>query len=285
MASPTVLRRRIGNELRKMRDERKMPGASVAKAMGWSDSKLSRIESGESPLSDKDAKSILVHYDIPESEIRQFLTLVRRSRQPGWWHSYGDALPRWFQTYIGFEDDASSIRDWQPESIPGLLQTEAYASEVIRAANIELTPDEIEQRAAARTQRQEILDRPNPPRLWSILNESALRRIVGSRSLMREQLLHLVTMAETRPNVTVQVLSFEVGAHAGMGYNFTILSYSDIPGSVVYSEDGTSAVYLDKEPDVARYEDSFQRLVAASTSPERSLAWIKEIAERYGKDA
>lgn len=286
MDSPTVLKRRLGTELRKMRRGKKLTALQVAESFGWSESKVSRIESGKSPLSDKDARSLLGLYGIENSEeVQQFVNLVRKSRQQGWWHSYGDALPDWFKAFVGFETDASAIRTYQAELVPGLLQTKAYAFEVIRAMNPDESADESENRASLRFERQEILGRkdPAPPRLWTILNESVLRRVVGSGTVMAGQLNHLADLVDSHPGVTVQILPFDAGAHASMGYSFSILSFSDVPGSIAYTEALTSATYIDKEQDLVRHEEIFQRLMAASVQPEKSVSWLRDTAREYDR--
>jgi hypothetical protein len=256
----------------------------VAKSLTWSESKVSRIEGGKSPLSDKDAKLLLNEYGVQDpQEIRQFVDLVRRSRQNGWWHSYGDALPEWFKPYLGFEADAAQMLIYETELVHGLLQTERYAQAVIRSMSQAPSADEIDRRASARLQRQEILTRDVPPKVWVVLNEAVIHRVIASRDVMREQLHHLADVVESNPSVTVQILPFEAGAHASMGYSFSILSFDDVPGSLVYSEQLTSAVYMDKTTDVSRHEEIFQQLVAASTRPDSSVAWLKETAERFGK--
>jgi transcriptional regulator with XRE-family HTH domain len=285
-ANPTVLKRRLGRELRNLRQTKNLTAAQVAKSLNWSESKVSRIEGGKSPLSDKDARALLGLYGVDKSEeVQQFVGLVRRSRQEGWWHSYGDALPDWFKAFVGFEADASEIRIYQNELIPGLLQTKAYAFEVIRAMNPEETTEQVENRASLRFERQEILGRkePAPPRIWTILNESALRRSVGSGMVMAEQLNHVANLVDEHPGVTVQILPFDAGAHASMGYNFSILSFSDVPGSIAYTEALTSATYIDKELDLGRHDQIFQRLMAASVRPEKSVSWLRETARDYDR--
>uniref|UniRef100_A0AAU3I7V2 Helix-turn-helix domain-containing protein n=1 Tax=Streptomyces sp. NBC_01393 TaxID=2903851 RepID=A0AAU3I7V2_9ACTN len=284
MASPTVLKRRLGAELRKMRHGKSLTALQVADSFGWSESKVSRIESGKSPLSDQDAKKLLGMYGVEDpEEVKQFVNLVRRSRQNGWWHSYGDALPEWFKAYLGFEGDAATILIYETELVHGLFQTEPYAQAVIRSMSKALSADEVDRRASARLQRQEIFTRENPPKVWVILNEAVIQRVVGSREVMREQLISLANTVDKHPNVTVQVLPFDAGAHASMGYSFSILSFEDTPGSLVYSEQLTSAVYLDKDSEVSRHTEIFQELVAASTRPDSSVQWIKEKAEGYAK--
>jgi transcriptional regulator with XRE-family HTH domain len=280
--SPTVLKRRLGAELRKMRRAQNLTTAQVSKALGWSESKVSRIETGKSPLSDQDAKLLLAQYGVEKAEeVRQFISLVRKSRQNGWWHSFGDALPEWFKPYLGFETDAASIWTYQNELVPGLLQTERYAQAVIRSTEVSFSSEEVETRASARVQRQDILTSDNAPKLWAVLNEAVIRRVVGSPVIMQEQLNALADVAYSLPNVTVQVLPFDAGAHVSMGYSFSYLSFEDVPGSIVYSEGITSGTYFDKPSDLSRHEDMFQRLVAASERPEKSITMIRNIAEEF----
>ncbi|MFB6888559.1 helix-turn-helix domain-containing protein [Kitasatospora sp. NPDC056327] len=282
MDSPTVLRRRLGGELGKLRAARGMAAKDVAAALGWSASKLSRIESGSVPLQDRDASKLLAYYGVDDPEqVKQFVSLTRQSRQQGWWHAYGDALPDWFRAYIGLETDAAKIETFQCELVPGLLQTEDYARQVIRATNPEESAEDIERRVALRMERQQILDRVQPPRFWAIVGEAVLRRIVGSATIMGDQLDHMAGMAEERPNITIQVLPFSAGAHAAMGSSFSILSFSDIPGRVAYSEVTTSSIYTDRPAEIARHEDTFRRLMASSVQPERSVSWLRDVAEEY----
>jgi transcriptional regulator with XRE-family HTH domain len=280
--SPTVLKRRLGAELRKMRRARNLTTAQVAKELGWSESKVSRIETGKSPLSDQDAKLLLAQYGVEKAEeVRQFIALTRKSRQNGWWHSFGDALPEWFKPYLGFEADAASIWTYQNELVPGLLQTLGYAQAVIRSTELDFSAEEVETRASARVQRQDILTSDAPPKVWAVLNEAVIRRVVGSPGIMHEQLTALADVADSLPNVTVQVLPFDAGAHVAMGYSFSYLSFEDVPGSIVYSEGITSGTYFDKPSDLSRHEDMFQRLVAASERPEKSLTMIRNVAEEF----
>ncbi|GAA1390221.1 helix-turn-helix transcriptional regulator [Kitasatospora putterlickiae] len=282
MSSPTVLRRRLGGELGKLRAQRDLSAKDVAAALGWSASKLSRIESGLVSLQERDAAKLLSHYGItsPE-EVKQFLKLTRQSRQQGWWHAYGDALPDWFRAYVGFESDATKIVTYQCELVPGLLQTESYARHVIRAMNPTESTSEVERRVALRMDRQQILDRRDPPQLWAIIGEAVIRRPVGGGPDMAEQLTHLATMAHERPNITIQVLPFSAGAHAAMGASFSVLSFSDIPGSVAYSEATTSSTYSERPSEVTRHENAFLRLMASSVQPEKSITWLRQVAEEY----
>jgi hypothetical protein len=165
------------------------------------------------------------------------------------------------------------------------MQTEGYAQAVIRPMNPGMSADEVETRASARAQRQKVLREDTAPKFWAIVNEAVLRRVVGSAEIMKEQMLALADMAEDLPNVTVQVLAFDAGAHASQGYSFSLLTFEDVPGSIVYSEGITSATYLDKQSELSRHEDIFQRLVAAAERPEKSIAMIRKAAEEFSHAA
>ncbi|MBV6699850.1 helix-turn-helix transcriptional regulator [Kitasatospora aureofaciens] len=285
MDSPTVLRRRLGSELRRLREGTGLQAKAAADTLGFSATKVSRIESGQTTLKESDVRAMLELYGVSdEAELRQFITLTRRSTQRGWWHDYGDTLPEWFQTYVGLEADAARIRSYETELIPGLFQTRDYARAIFRASlagrggDIEGT---IDRRAQLRLQRQEVLHRPDPPEVRAVLNEAALSRPVGGNAVMREQVLHVLSLTE-RPNVSVQVLPLSADAHAAMSMPFHILSFSDVPGHIVYVEALTSSLYIEKEADIARHEFIFDQLAEAAMSPEQSAAWMHQLArERY----
>ncbi|MFC5661935.1 helix-turn-helix domain-containing protein [Kitasatospora misakiensis] len=285
MDSPTVLRRRLGSELRRLRERTGLQAKAVADTLRFSATKISRIESGQTTLKESDVRALLELYGVTdESELRQFISLTRRSTQRGWWHDYGDALPDWFQTYVGMESDASRIRAYETELIPGILQTSDYARAIFRAALAD-RPDNVDEtvdrRAKLRLQRQEVFSRPDPPAVWAVLNETVLRRPVGGSEVMRGQVLHLLDAAH-RPNITIQVLPLSIGAHAAMSMPFHILSFSDVPGHVVYIEALTSSLYLEKEADLARHEIVFDQLADAAMTPGESVSWMHQIAkERY----
>ncbi|MFG2843733.1 helix-turn-helix domain-containing protein [Kitasatospora sp. NPDC048296] len=282
MSSPTVLRRRLGGELGKLRAARELNAKDVAAALGWSASKLSRIESGLVPLQERDAAKLLAHYGVTSpDEVKHFLSLTRQSRQQGWWHAFGEAVPERFRAYVGFESDATKILTFQCELVPGLLQTEAYARNVIRSMQPTESVEGVERRLALRMERQRILDRHNPPHIWAIFGEAVIRRPVGDHTVMAEQLRHIADLAEQHPNITVQVLPFSAGAHAAMGSSFSVFSFSDIVGSVAYSETITSKTYVEEQTEIARHEDVFHRLMASSVQPEKAISWLRNVAEEY----
>jgi transcriptional regulator with XRE-family HTH domain len=286
VSSPTVLKRRLGAELCNLRLAAGLTGPDVASALGWSLSKLSRLESGEVGLQDADASPLLKLYGVEDAEeIKQIRRLARQSRQPGWWQSYGESVPSWFKTYVGLEQDASKIRNFQPELVPGLLQTEDYARAVVRAAHPSETGEQIDRRVDLRLERQSILTRPSPPAVWVIIGEAVLRRPIGSPSVMAAQLERLAALGE-EPHVTVQLLPFDAGAHASMDSSFVLFEFSDaLPGGIVYAEIATGAIYMERPDEIGTYSEIFERLMATSVRPERSCEWLREVAKEYRDEA
>ncbi|MEU1418412.1 MULTISPECIES: helix-turn-helix transcriptional regulator [unclassified Kitasatospora] len=285
MDSPTVLRRRLGSEFRRLREQTGLQAKTVADTLGFSAAKVSRIESGQTTLKESDVRALLELYGVRDDfERRQFISLTRRSTQRGWWHDYGDALPDWFQTYVGLEADAARIRAYETELIPGLLQTPDYARAMFRISPSEQGHGEIERRVRLRIQRQEVFQRADPPVVQAVLNESALRRAVGGAEVMRAQVRHLAELAH-KPSVTIQVLPFSTGTHPAMSMAFHILSFADVPGDIVYVEALTSSLYLEKESDIARHVLVFDQLASTAMNAEESLSWMHDlVAEGYGND-
>ncbi|MER6396775.1 helix-turn-helix transcriptional regulator [Kitasatospora sp. NPDC001603] len=285
MDSPTVLRRRLGSEFRRLREQTGLQAKTVADTLGFSAAKVSRIESGQTTLKESDVRALLELYGVRDDfERRQFISLTRRSTQRGWWHDYGDALPDWFQTYVGLEADAARIRAYETELIPGLLQTPDYARAMFRISPSEQRHGEIERRVRLRIQRQEVFQRADPPVVQAVLNESALRRAVGGAEVMRAQVRHLAELAH-KPSVTIQVLPFSTGTHPAMSMAFHILSFADVPGDIVYVEALTSSLYLEKESDIARHVIVFDQLASTAMNAEESLSWMHDlVAEGYGDD-
>ncbi|MER7846584.1 helix-turn-helix transcriptional regulator [Kitasatospora sp. NPDC096077] len=284
MDSPTVLRRRLGSELRRLRERTGRQAKSVADELGFSATKISRIESGQTTLKESDVRAMLELYGVSDpAELHQFVSLTRRSTQRGWWHDYGDTLPDWFQTYVGLEADASRIRSYESELVPGLFQTAGYAREVFRTFWPEQKDERmIERRVKLRMQRQELIRGPEPLTVHAVLSEAVLRRVVGGADVMTEQVNELIKAAQ-QPNITVQVLSFNAGAHPAMGTNFRILSFSEVPGEIAFCESVTSSLYIEKEPDIARHEYVFDHITSLAMTPAESASWMQQLAtEGYG---
>lgn len=268
-AGPTVRRMLLGAQLRRLREAQ---GLSREQA-GWhiraSESKISRMELGRVSFKERDVADLLTLYGVVDDADRAaLLTLARQASSPGWWHAYGDLLPTWFQSFPGLETAAAVIRTYEVQFIPGLLQTPDYARAVIRLGYDRADETEIERRVQLRLKRQEVLGRQlNPPRLWAVVDEAALRRAIGGPGVMRAQIEHLIAACE-RPNVQIQIIPFHVGGHAGAGGAFTILRFPepDLP-DVVYIEQLASALYLDKRDDVDNYVAVMERLCVQALPP------------------
>jgi transcriptional regulator with XRE-family HTH domain len=279
-SSPTVRRRRLAAELRRLRQAAKLTIDQVAETLEWSGGKVSKIENARVSVLPRDARRLLDVYGVPQGPERDLLlSLARESRERGWWQQYGEAVPEWFATYVGLEAEASAISVYQAEVVPGLLQTERYAAALHRAELMNATEEEVEQHVAVRMQRQKRLEQPDAPQLWAVLNEAVIRRNVGGREVMREQLAKLVEAASA-PNITLQILPFSGGAHAAMDSAFWIVSF-DPPtdGDIVYFEHPTCSLYLDKAQEIARYRLVYEHLRAASLSLDESRRLLMRGAE------
>jgi transcriptional regulator with XRE-family HTH domain len=252
-AGQTVQRLVLGGHLRRLREQARMTTERAAVSIRGSHSKISRMEHGRVGFKERDIVDLLALYGVGEGAEREaLLGLAREANTPGWWQVYADILPNWVEPYFGLEAAASFIREYELQFVPGLLQIEEYARAVIRLGNLP-SEDEVIRRAQARVSRQQILHREDPPKLWAVLDEGALRRVIGGRQVMQAQLLHLIEMCD-HPDVTLQILPFSAGAHRAMGGPFTILRYTEPDlRDVVYIEQLTSALYLDKPTEVDAY--------------------------------
>ncbi|MFG2329491.1 helix-turn-helix domain-containing protein [Streptomyces sp. NPDC048604] len=278
--NPTVRRRRLGQELRRLRELKGMTAEQVAERLLVSQSKISRLENGRRSISQRDVRDLCGVYEVEDDRVvESLMQMAKDSRQQGWWHAFGD-IP--YSVYIGLETDAESLRVYEPQVIPGLLQTNRYAEALIAGALPESTPTEIEKRVNVRTRRQDrIKTQEVPLRLWAVIDEGALRRIVGNRQLMIEQLQHLVEQSQL-PHVTVQVLPFDLGAHPGISGHYAILEFPDTSdSSVVYIEGVTSDLYLEKANDVSKYSVMYEHLRAHALNVEQTRQFIERIAKEY----
>ncbi|MEV1329773.1 helix-turn-helix transcriptional regulator [Micromonospora costi] len=268
---PTVLRMLLGAQLRRLRES----SGVTREGAGWeiraSESKISRMELGRVGFKERDVADLLTLYGVTDADEREvLLTLARDANNPGWWHRYGDVLPTWFQSYLGLEAAAALIRTYEVQFVPGLLQTPAYARAVVLLGHGAAAPDEIDRRVALRMRRQELLRRADPPQLWAVVDEAALRRPIGGPDVMRDQLTALIE-ATRSPNVRLQIIPFAAGGHAAAGGAFTILRFGDqdLP-DIVYIEQLTSAIYLDKRDDLDHYALAMERLCIEAEPPERT---------------
>ncbi|MGN9793588.1 helix-turn-helix domain-containing protein [Streptomyces sp. NPDC054847] len=278
--NPTVRRRRLGQELRRLRELKGMTAEEVAERLLVSQSKISRLENGRRSISQRDVRDLCGVYEVEDHRIvDSLMQMAKDSRQQGWWHAFGD-IP--YSVYIGLETDAASLRVYEPQVVPGLLQTRQYAEALIAGALPESGTTDIEKRVSVRLRRQErIRDAEHPLRMWAVIDEAALRRQVGGRQLMREQLEHLVELSQ-QPHVTVQVLPFEMGAHPGVNGQYAILEFPDTSdSSVVYIEGVTSDLYLEKANDVQKYSVMYEHLRAQALNVEQTRQFIASIAKEY----
>ena len=267
-SSPTALRILLGAQLRQLREAKGLTRAAAGYTIRASESKMSRLELGRVSFKDRDIRDLLVLYGVEDPDHRDaLLSLAKQANQSAWWHRYSDILPSWFQTYVGLEETAMLIRTYEGHLVPGLLQTEDYARAVM-FAGLPGEPDaEVERWLRLRMDRQGLLTRSDPPRLWAVMDEAALRRPVGGPVVMRAQLEHLIS-ATKLPNVTLQVVPFRAGAHAALGQPFVILRFADpdLP-DMVYLEQSTSGLWLDKREEVDSYAQVMDRLVVQAEDP------------------
>lgn len=274
--SPTVRRRRLAIEMRKLREAAGMTMEQVAKELECAASTISRIEAAQSSATPRTIRDILNVYGVTGEERQALIKLSREARQKGWWHQYSDVEPG---SYIGLETEAASIRTFEALLVPGLLQIPEYTEAVIRAVRPNLGHDDVRRRAEAREARQALLTGDDPPEFWAVLDEAAVRRHVGSPAVMRQQLAHVAELGKL-PHVTVQVVPFEAEAHAGMDGAFTILGYPEpTDRDVVYLENAISGLYPEKPEEIRHYTMLFDHLRAAALKPDKSLALIRRLSK------
>ena len=275
-----VRRMLLGSQLRRLREARGITREAAGYSIRASESKISRMELGRVSFKTRDVEDLLTLYGITdEAERQSLLSLAREANVAGWWHSYSDILPNWFPTYVGLEGAAALIRAYEVQFVHGLLQTEEYARAVVRRGMKGASADDVERRVALRLERQKYLLADNGPEFHVVLDEAALRRLYGDREVMRGQLQHLIDISE-RPNVRLQVMPFSFGGHSGESGAFTILSFpeSDL-SDVVYLEQLTSALYLDKREDVAQYEQALKELQQDSPGPDESRDLLRGLLQ------
>jgi len=276
--SPTVLRMILSRQLQALREKAGMSYQQAGEAIYSSEWTIRRMERSEGGLKPLTLKSLLMAYGITDkSEIDAFLALARQAGTPGWWHSYDDILPAWFRTAVGLEEAATLIRAYEPQVIPGLLQTQGYIRAITAASFPAATDDFSERAVALRLARQQLLHRPDPPGYWVVLDETALRRPIGSRHVMRDQIEHLIAAAQ-QPGITIQVIPFAAGWHPALYGMFWIFRFPDaqLP-DIVYSEALTGANYLSKPEETARYAEALDRMCAQAASPEHTITILRDI--------
>jgi transcriptional regulator with XRE-family HTH domain len=260
-SGPTALRIALGGQLRRLREAHGITCEAAGAVIRASASKISRLENGRVSMKERDLADLLTLYGVTgEEERADVLRLAREAARPGWWHQYGEVLPGWFEFYIGLEAAASRIRTYEMQFVPGLLQTPEYARAVIRGGHPAAPAGEITRRVSLRMKRQEILSRPDGPTLWAVVDETALRRRLGGPGVMEAQLERLIELAG-EPNIALYVVPLQSGYHGAAAGSFSILRFAapELP-DVVYVEQLTSALYLDKRRDVDPYSAVMDQL-------------------------
>jgi transcriptional regulator with XRE-family HTH domain len=275
---PTVLRILVGAQLRRLREASGITREAAAYALRGSEAKISRLESGRVGFKRRDIADLLTMYEVEGSARDVVLKLAEQANEPGWWHRYNDSMPDWFSTYVGLEQAATIIRGYEAQYVPGLLQTEAYATAVIDLGQA-VRADEVAQRVALRMQRQQLLYVPRPPDYWVVIDEAVLRRNMGGRQVMRDQLDYVLEACK-RPNITVQVVPFDRSDAAAVGGPFTLLRFAEPDLSdIVYLEQLNSALYLSRGVDVEVYLKIVDRLAAGALTPRRSTELIESVRD------
>jgi transcriptional regulator with XRE-family HTH domain len=275
---PTVLRMLLGTQLRRLREEAGITPEEAGYEIRGSRSKISRLEHGRVSFKSRDVADLLTLYGVTNEQTRAgLLSLAEQANAQGWWAKYSDILPDWFEAYLGLEAAASLIRSFELQFVHGLFQTQAYARAVTVLGHKAAPAEEIDRRVSLRMKRQDLLHGQDAPRVWSVMDEAALRRPVGGAQVMRGQLGRLIEVAAL-PQVTVQVVPFRRGGHAGAGGSFTVLRFrqADLP-DVAYIEQLTSALYLERRGDVDHYMEVMNRLSAEALTPAGTTRFLKEI--------
>ncbi|WUH98578.1 helix-turn-helix domain-containing protein [Spirillospora sp. NBC_00431] len=274
---PAVPRMVLGARLRRLREECLVTREEAGDAIRASHSKISRLELGRSGFKQRDVADLLTLYGVSdEAERVTLLALAKQANTPGWWQPYCELIPDWAQGYLGLEQAANVIRSYEVQFVQGLLQTEDYARAVIRLGHTPV-PEDLDRRVELRMRRQRILARPEPCKLWAIVDEAALRRPIGGTEVMRAQIQHLIDASE-RPNVTIQVLPFRAGGHPAAGGPFTVvrLPERDLL-DVVYLEQLTNAQYLNKQAEVDYYRHIMNQLGTTAMESSASLGLLHRI--------
>ncbi|WP_199510111.1 helix-turn-helix domain-containing protein [Nucisporomicrobium flavum] len=283
-SGPTVLRILLGAQLRRLRETKQISREDAGYEIRASGSKISRMELGRVSFKERDVADLLTLYGVKDPAEREaLLGLARQANNPGWWHHFGDIMPSWFQSYLGLEAAASLIRTYEIQFVPGLLQTPAYARAVIMLGHAGATADEIDRRVELRRQRQQLLNRVEAPQLWAVIDEAVLRRPIGGVDVMRGQIEALIEAAK-KPNVRLQIIPFNAGGQAAAGGPFAILRFPEpeLP-DVVYVEQLTSAIYLDKRDDVDQYAIAMERVCIDAEPPSHTQEILGKLLHEVGR--
>jgi transcriptional regulator with XRE-family HTH domain len=278
--SSTVRRILLGSLLRRLRESKNISMREAGYHIRATESKISRLETGKVSFKERDVEDLLTFYGVSDGKERdQVLDLVREANTLGWWHSFGEVLPSWFEAFVGLESAASVVRAYEVQFIPGLLQCPEYVDAVV-STNRTQTAADLKRRIELRQRRQAALERPDAPVLWAVLDEAALRRPIGGPEVMEAQIAYLIEQA-SRPNITIQLLPYSVGAHAAEGGAFTLLRFAeaDLP-DVVYLEHLTGAQYIERPEDVEQYARAMDRISVDAMHPDDTVQALSDLIRK-----
>ncbi|MGW0659318.1 Scr1 family TA system antitoxin-like transcriptional regulator [Streptodolium elevatio] len=280
---PTVRRRRLGLELRRIREERKLTLEQAAKLLERVPSAISKIENGKQALPARDVPFILDKYEVLDTEVREHLAqLARRGTQRNWWQDYRDVVRDPLADFLNLEEDAKELGVFDGLRIPGLLQTEEYATAVVEASRAWRTAEEMRRFVELRMARQNVLRRPEPLQLWAVMTEQVLIQRVGGVEAMRRQLAHLLDVSHSHPSITIQILPPAAGAHGGMDGPFSIMRFGGLDADIAVVESLTATLYLEEDNELDRYRTAWEHVKSAALSPMDSRAAIKRIIKELG---
>jgi transcriptional regulator with XRE-family HTH domain len=279
-SAPTVLRMILGRRLKDLRENAGVSLEAAARALRVTPLTIRRMEKAEVGLKIPYVEKLLQTYGAGPQETEEFVDLAEQANEPGWWHRYRDVLPGWFTAYVSLESDARTLRTYEPHYVTGLLQTRAYARAILRTGFPGDSDEDLERRVDLRLRRQALLDRPDAPTLWVVMEESVLHRVIGGAEVMRQQIDRLLEAAEL-PGVTLDILPFTVGAHVGAFAPFTYFRFDapELP-DIVYTELLSGAVYLDQRADVVAPLEAHNRM-SLLTSAGGSKALLNHMRKEY----
>ncbi|WP_127357288.1 helix-turn-helix domain-containing protein [Actinacidiphila soli] len=277
-ARATTRRRQLGATMRKLRSRKGMTLEEAGRLVGVSKATVSRYETTEGPVKWPIVDALCREYGASDVEREAVVNMAKDAKQQGWWNSFADSIPESMNLLLTLEDEATREDHFACLYVPGLLQTRRYNEAVQHASEMRLPPSEVDRLVDIRMKRQEILSRPTPPHLWAVLDESVVRRVVGDRDVMREQLTHLLAANEA-PNITLQVLPFSKGAHSAAMGSFVILGGSEPSLDVVYVDIHVGSLFMEKEEELARYRLAFDYLRAQALDMAASSALIERVCE------
>jgi transcriptional regulator with XRE-family HTH domain len=277
-SSPTLRRRELANRLRELRKQSGLTTEEVAHHLLCSIPKVSRIETGTRSPTLRDVRDLCLLYKVSDAEQERLMTIARESKQQGWWHKFDDLD---IESLIGLEIEAKRISSHESANLPWAFQTEKYARAIVKGTTPRIDDHILDERVTARMTRQELLRSPNPPYLWSLIDESAFHRAIGGNRVMSEQLSKILELADA-PNVTMQVVPFEAGAHPGLNNAFTLLEFEkSVLTPVVFVENLAGNLYLEREAEIERYQEALEHLRACALSPANSTRWVREARKKF----